>query len=168
MRDTDTIIIGAGTVGAAIGYGLALLGRRVLVLDGADTDFRAARANFGLVWVQGKGKGAPAYQRLTRQSSDLWPGFLEELRHHAGGMRVDFERRGGLAFCLGDKEFEQRKSLIALLEHERLADDLTTGTGETQMIGRADLQGLLPDLPLGDRVSGASFCASDEIGRAHV
>ena len=161
MRDTDTIIIGAGTVGAAIGYGLALLGRRVLVLDGADTDFRAARANFGLVWVQGKGKGAPAYQRLTRQSSDLWPGFLDGLRDHAGGMRIDFERRGGLAFCLGDKEFEQRKSLIALLEHERLADDLTTGTGETQMIGRADLQGLLPDLPLGDRVSGASFCASD-------
>lgn len=161
MRDTDTIIIGAGTVGAAIGYALALLGRRVLVLDGADTDFRAARANFGLVWVQGKGKGAPAYQRLTRQSSDLWPGFLDGLRDHAGGMRIDFERRGGLAFCLGDKEFEQRKSLIALLEHERLADDLTTGTGETQMIGRADLQGLLPDLPLGDRVSGASFCASD-------
>ena len=161
MRDTDTIIIGAGTVGAAIGYGLALLGRRVLVLDGADTDFRAARANFGLVWVQGKGKGAPAYQRLTRQSSDLWPGFLDGLRDHAGGMRIDFERRGGLAFCLGDKEFEQRKSLIALLEHERLADDLTTGAGETQMIGRADLQGLLPDLPLGDRVSGASFCASD-------
>ncbi len=161
MRDTDTIIIGAGTVGAAIGYGLALLGRRVLVLDGADTDFRAARANFGLVWVQGKGKGAPAYQRLTRQSSDLWPGFLDGLRDHAGGMRIDFERRGGLAFCLGDKEFEQRKSLIALLERERLADDLTTGAGETQMIGRADLQGLLPDLPLGDRVSGASFCASD-------
>ena len=119
--------------------------------------------------MQGKGKGAPAYQRLTRQSSDLWPGFLEELRHHAGGMRVDFERRGGLAFCLGDQEFAQRKSLIAALEAERLADDPAddpagfpaADAGDTEMISRADLQGLVPDLPLGNRVSGASFCASD-------
>lgn len=165
MREADTIIIGAGTVGAAIGYGLALRGRRVLVLDGADTDFRAARANFGLVWVQGKGKGAPAYQRLTRQSSALWPGFLDELRDHAGGMRINFERRGGLAFCLGDAEFEQRQNLIAELERDRLADtpaDIpVAGASDTEMIRRADLQGLLPDLPLGNRVSGASFCASD-------
>ena len=62
----DVIVIGAGTVGAAIAYGLAAQGSSVLVLDGDDGDFRAARANFGLVWLQGKGIDMPAYQRLTR------------------------------------------------------------------------------------------------------
>src|SRR5579883_3563078 len=79
----DVIVIGAGTVGAAIAYGLARKGLRVTVLDGPDTDFRAARANFGLVWVQGKGQGKqqpmPAYQALSRRSSDLWPGVNAEI-----------------------------------------------------------------------------------------
>lgn len=61
-RDYDFIVVGAGMVGAAIGFGLAGMNRRVLMLDGADTDFRAAKANFGLIWVQGKGFEHPAYQ----------------------------------------------------------------------------------------------------------
>ena len=56
----DVIVAGAGVVGAAIAYGLAGRGLRVLALDGADGDLRAAKANFGLVWVQGKGLGEPA------------------------------------------------------------------------------------------------------------
>lgn len=48
---TDILIIGAGTVGAAIAYGLARQGSHVTLLDGDDTDHRAARANFGLVWL---------------------------------------------------------------------------------------------------------------------
>ena len=103
MAEFDAIVVGAGTVGAAIGYGLGLRGLRVLVLDGADTDFRAARANFGLVWAQGKGRGMPAYQDLTKRSSDMWPAFLEGLRDDAGGARIDYERKGGLAFCMGDE-----------------------------------------------------------------
>src|ERR1700761_954988 len=99
----DVIVIGAGTVGAAIAYGLARKGLRVALVDGADSDFRAARANFGLVWVQGKGQGKhqpmPAYQALSRQSSDLWPGFAAELADLAGH-ELHYERNGGLAFCL--------------------------------------------------------------------
>ena len=52
---------------------------RVLVLDGDDGDFRAARANFGLVWLQGKGINMPAYQMWTRASIELWPDFNSEL-----------------------------------------------------------------------------------------
>lgn len=54
-RDYDFIVAGAGMVGAAIAYGLAGMGRRVLMLDGADTDFRAAKANFGLIGCKARG-----------------------------------------------------------------------------------------------------------------
>ena len=43
-HDYDVIVAGAGMVGAAAAYGLAAQGSRVLLLDGADTDYRAAKA----------------------------------------------------------------------------------------------------------------------------
>ena len=39
----DIVVIGGGTVGAAIAYGLARKQEKVLLLDGDDGDFRAAR-----------------------------------------------------------------------------------------------------------------------------
>lgn len=159
VRDFDATVIGAGTVGAAIAYGLGLKGMRVLVLDGSDTDFRAARANFGLVWSQGKGKGMPAYQELTKRSSDMWPEFLKELSEHSG-VKVDYERKGGLAFCLGDEGFEQRKEDIARLHYEYLKA-APSADPDVEMLSRDELQGLLPELRLGNRVSGASFGTRD-------
>ena len=44
MRDAEIIVIGGGTVGAAIAYGLALRGIDTLVLDGARSDPRAGLA----------------------------------------------------------------------------------------------------------------------------
>lgn len=162
VHEPDTIIIGAGTVGAAIAYGLARLGQRVLVLDGGDTDFRAARANFGLVWVQGKGAGMPHYQRLSRRSSDLWPDFLTELRDAAGGVAIDYERRGGLQLIFGAKGVEDRMAAIARLEEERLAlEGPGAEASDIEMLGRRELEGMLPDLRLGAAISGASYCRRD-------
>src|SRR5262249_59412705 len=100
-------------------------GLRVSVLDGADTDFRAARANFGLVWVQGKGQGKhapmPAYQALSRQSSDLWPSFAAALAALVGD-ELHYERNGGLTFCLGEAEFEARRAALQRL-HNALGGD---------------------------------------------
>ena len=89
----DVIVIGAGMVGAAIAYGLANDHTRVLVLDGGDTDFRAAKANFGLVWVQGKGCGNPAYQRLSHEAAQLWPVFADQLADETG-ICLDYESKG--------------------------------------------------------------------------
>lgn len=161
MADHDAIVIGAGTVGAAIAYGLGRRGQRVLVLDGADTDFRAARANFGLVWVQGKGKGMPAYQDITRRSSDQWPDFLAELRDAAGGATVDYDRKGGIAFCMGDQGLADRRALIDRLHGEYLTLRPDAGAPDVEMLTRDEVQGLMPDLRLGNRVSGASFGRRD-------
>ncbi|MCJ9709834.1 FAD-binding oxidoreductase, partial [Bordetella hinzii] len=82
--EADVIVAGAGMVGAAIAYGLAGLGQRVLLVDGGDTDYRAAKANFGLVWLQGKGHGNPDYQRLSHRSVLDWPDFARELQAESG------------------------------------------------------------------------------------
>ena len=58
--ELDTLVIGGGVVGMAVAYGLARAGERVRLLDEGDDAFRAARGNFGLVWVQGKGLDHPA------------------------------------------------------------------------------------------------------------
>jgi glycine/D-amino acid oxidase-like deaminating enzyme len=65
VGESDVLVVGGGVVGTAIAYGLARAGERVALLDEGDDAFRAARGNFGLVWVQGKGAGTPPYARWT-------------------------------------------------------------------------------------------------------
>lgn len=147
----DVVVIGGGTVGAAIAHGLAAQRQRVLLLDGDDGDFRAARANFGLVWLQGKGMNMPAYQRLTRESVTLWPDFAAELTE-ASGIDLNYERNGGLAFCLGEDEFEKRR-----LQLQRLHNQLAGEEADWEMLDRASLAKLLPKVQWGPEVAGASF-----------
>ncbi len=151
LESYDVIVVGAGMVGAAIAYGQARAGRRVLVLDGADTDYRAAKANFGLVWVQGKGYGAPAYQMLSRQAAKLWPDFARTLEHETG-ITLDYDNRGGLHFCLGEDEWHQRQALL-----ETWNGQLDDEPACTRMLDRRELQALLPGVHFGPDVSGASL-----------
>ena len=105
MRRTEYAIVGGGLVGMAIAWGLQRRGRRVTVFDEGDIAFRAARGNFGLVWVQGKGVKMPVYARWTRLSASLWPGFADELED-ATGVPLQLSKPGGLDFCLTDRELD--------------------------------------------------------------
>src|SRR5450631_465313 len=150
----DTIVIGAGTVGAAIAYGLAGLGVNVIALDGSDSDLRAARANFGLIWQQGKGMNMSAYQMLTRRSVIMWREFALELEN-VTGIDLEYEANGGVAFCLGEEAWEQRRDVLA-----RSNAQCDGGDG-IEMLRRADLEKLMPAVPFGPDVTGASFCQND-------
>ena len=154
-RDAEIIVIGGGLVGTAIAYGLARRGCKPLVLDGGDRDIRAARVNFGIIWVQGKGPGMPAYQRLTRLSSDLWPDFARELSTLTQ-ISLDYRRTGGLTFCLGADEYAARAATV-----QRMSEEFGESTYDTEMIERAVVERLLPDLRLGQDVVGAVHCGRD-------
>src|SRR5215203_3493206 len=104
------IVLGGGLVGAAIAWGAAARGSRVALLDEGDMALRASRANLGLVWVQGKGDGNPAYAHLTRQSARLWPELQAQLMSDTG-VDVAFRQPGGAQFCLSEEEDEQRRKL---------------------------------------------------------
>ena len=101
LREIDTLVLGGGVVGMSVAYGLARAGEKVRVLDGSDDAFRASRGNFGLVWVQGKGRGRPPYARWTMESARRWPALAAELAQLTG-VDVELSQIGGLSMCLDD------------------------------------------------------------------
>ena len=147
----DLIVIGGGLVGGAIAWGAAAQGASVALLDEGDVAFRAARGNFGLVWVQSKGAGMPPYAHWSRRSSELWPDLAGRLAT-ATGVDVALHQPGGLAFCLSDAEFQARSDMIRRMHNE-------SGDIGTRMIDRAEARAMVPGI--GDEVVGAAFCPID-------
>src|SRR4051794_10134169 len=117
MTHYDAIVIGGGLVGSAIGYGLVRTGLRTALLDEGDIAYRASRGNFGLVWVQRKGDGAPHYQRWTRRSADEWPRLAAELWERTG-IAVGHQRPGGVHLCLGEAELEERHAKMERMREQ--------------------------------------------------
>ncbi|HEX3860221.1 MAG TPA: FAD-dependent oxidoreductase [Stellaceae bacterium] len=153
MRRFDAIVIGGGLVGTAIGYGLARAGLAVALVDEGDIAYRASRGNFGLVWVQSKGLGAPHYQRWTRRSAQEWPALAAELGA-SSGIALGLEQQGGLQLCLGYDEMSRRRTMMQQMHRE--AGNFGF---EYRMIHRAELAGMLPGL--GPAVTGASWTPYD-------
>lgn len=155
MSDLDTIVIGGGVVGMSIAYGLARADERVRVLDEGDDALRAARGNFGLVWVQGKGADKPAYAAWSIGASRLWPSFADELARLTG-LDLQLSQKGGLMLCLTEAEFAQRSRMMSTLA-SRMEQ-----AGETypyEMLGANASRELCP--PVGPEVVGACFSPMD-------
>jgi len=156
QAEVDALVIGGGVVGASIAYGLARAGDRVRLLDEGDEAFRAARANFGLVWVQGKGLHHPHYAVWSMASAAGWGRFASELQDLTG-MDLALEQRGGLSFALSETE------LGARVEHmEKLRAQLAPLTSHRypfEVLSAAEARELVPQL--GPEVAGAVLCPLD-------
>ena len=153
MADSfDVAVAGGGLVGAAIAYGCARLGQRVAVFDEGDVALRAARGNFGLVWVQSKGDGMPEYAAWTRRSSDLWLELAPMLKAETG-VDVGHNRPGGVHICLSEAEMAERSAFMGRLHNQ------TGGAFSYEMLDRAGVARLLPDI--GPDVVGGSYCPLD-------
>lgn len=153
MRRYDAIVIGGGLVGSAIAYGLARKGLRTALVDEGDVAYRASRGNFGLVWVQTKGLGAPHYQRWTRLSADEWPGLAAELGARTG-INVGHERNGGVQLCLSEEEFDTRRAMM-----EQMRTEAGNFGFEYRMLDHRTLADMLPGL--GSTVVGGSWTPYD-------
>lgn len=152
--NADVIVIGGGLVGSAIAYGLSK-DARVLVLDEGDRAFRATRGNFGLVWVQSKGLGAPHYTRWSKRSADLWADFGAELKE-ATGIDTHHRRTGGVHLLLTEQEVAARTAMMEQLRREAGNDGY-----DYEMLDAAGVKSLLPNV--GPRVLGASFTPYDGV-----
>lgn len=145
-RAYDTVVVGGGVVGMSLAHGLCRAGERVCVLDEGDNAYRAARGNFGLVWVQGKGAGHPAYARWTISAAARWPAFSSELKERTG-VDVELSQPGGLTLCIDDGELERRVGLLKSLRQD-LQDDYPF-----EVLSHGQLKAMIPQA--GDRIAGA-------------
>ncbi len=150
---TDVIVIGGGLVGAAIALGLRDQGLDTVLLDEGDIAFRASRGNFGLVWVQSKGLGAPWYQRWTRGSASEWPALAADLAARTG-IDTALQQPGGISLCLSEAEFEDRTRRMA-----QMREEAGNFGFDYRMMRAEELRDILPGL--GPSVVGGSFTPYD-------
>ena len=154
MRDAyDAVVIGGGLVGAAIAFGLAQNGRRICLLDEGDVAYRASRANFALVWVQGKGHGSGPYARLTKQSADIWPTFVRQIEAESD-IDLGFRQPGGFTLALSQDELETRRKVLDEVQTQGGVPDLGC-----EIVDRDELLKHIPQI--GPDVVGASYCPLD-------
>ena len=145
-------IIGGGVVGLSVAWGLLTRGRRVVVIDGGDGDYRASRGNFGLVWVQSKGLTEPRYARWTQRSAAAWADFATELGD-ASGDDLALRQDGGYDLHLDEAELEAKRRAFTRLR-EQLGGDYPF-----EVLGHNALRREEPEI--GPRVVGAILHRQD-------
>jgi glycine/D-amino acid oxidase-like deaminating enzyme len=151
--DCEVVVVGGGLVGAALAYGLRALGSRLVVVDEGDRAFRAARGNFGLIWVQGKGTGLAAYGSWTQRAAREWPKLAADLEQQTG-IDVGLRQRGGFHLCLAPQELDARvaqlNALMAQPGFEKYALEVLDHREVAKRVPR-----------IGPAVAGATYCAHD-------
>lgn len=153
LPDQNIVIVGAGLVGSAIAWGLLRSGMRPLLLDGEDLSLRASRANFALIWVQGKGVGAPHYARWTMQSARLWPTLADDLRE-VTGIDVALKQKGAFIFCYDERELEMYTGDV-----EAVARELGHDAPEHVVLDHSGTAKMLPSI--GRDVIGSIYSPMD-------
>ena len=152
MNDYEVAIIGGGLLGSSFAWGLSQRGVKTVVFDEGDDAIRTARGNFGLVWVQGKGYGMPAYARWSLESSLRWTEFVEQLEDNTG-VNVDYQRPGGFEMCLDEAHLEKRRNMMNSIRDLAIGHDY-----EFEVLDHAALKKQLPNA--GD-IAGAIYCPND-------
>jgi glycine oxidase len=150
VREPPIVIIGAGTVGLAVGWRLAEAGERVVL-------FEKERAGRGASW-QAAGMLAPDAEigfeelelyALSRESLRRWPAFADELED-ASGQQVDLRTEG--TFVVADDP-DSANALRRLFEFQK-----EQGLGVDWLTPEAALE---REPFLAPRLAAAVFAPSD-------
>ena len=151
----EVVVVGGGIIAVSLAYGMVKKGAKLILIDKVDNRLTASRGNFGLVWVQGKGKGMPRYVDWCLEATERWPEFAQNLENETG-FDLNYEKTGGLEICLGEEEHQERINFV-----EEMSQASKSGRYDCEMISKKELQSMLPKIKLGKEVSGASFCSHD-------
>ena len=152
-RTLDIGVIGGGLLGSAFAYGFSQRGLNVGLIDEGDNAVRTARGNFGLVWVQGKGKGMREYAQWSLKSANAWPTFSDDL-FDLTGTGVDYHRPGGFHIAVDEAELEQHVATL-----EQLRSEAGEEGYDYELVQGQTLAQHLPGI--GEEVPGATYCPHD-------
>src|SRR5215831_4525192 len=92
QREFDDAIVGAGVIGLAHAYHLAMRGRRVIVFERGSQAPGASIRNFGMIWPIGQPAGE--MYELARRSRELWLDVLQAAglwRERAGSLHLAYQ-----------------------------------------------------------------------------
>ncbi len=157
MNTADIIVIGGGLSGSAISLGLLENGGgNVLMFDEQLPTQRLSRGNFGLTWFMCKGAGHPVYAKWSRMACIEWPEFAGKLKQETG-MDVELEWTGGAVHALGDAEFKAHAESIKTIQNPCADAGIDY---PVEMLDRQSFSELIPDITLGDEVTGAMYTPS--------
>ncbi len=153
IAEVPYLVVGGGIVGASIAYGIVNLGEKVMMVDGSDTDIRASRGNFGLVWVESKGWDYPAYARLAQQTARQWDTLSLQLEQETD-IDIGHVHTGGLNFFLDETARKQHEKKLQIAKSHSPDFDYEFRPREA----------LLKTYPhLGKDVIGAYYCVQNGI-----
>ncbi len=151
MSVHDAIVVGGGLVGSALAYGLQRRGLSTIMLDEGDIAFRAARGNFGLIWVQSKGVDFSPYAHWTWKSAESWADLNAEFKEIIG-VDVGYRRPGGADICVNEEEFAAKRDLMQRLQSH-------SPHVKYEMLDRKAMAEMLPGL--GPDVAGGCYSPAD-------
>ncbi len=154
MKTADVIVIGGGLSGSAIALGLMQNNAGTVILfDEQLPTQRLSRGNFGLTWFMCKGADHPVYAQWSRLSCQQWPEFAGMLEQETG-YNVELDWTGGAVQAMGENEVNAHKASIENLKSVCAKAGLDY---PVTMLDRETFQELIPDMTLGEEVSGAMY-----------
>src|SRR5262245_48526886 len=145
MERTEILIIGAGVVGSAIAYHLALDGRRVLVVDRARVAEAPAASWASAGGVRRQGRD-PAEAALASAAIARWPTLEQELQ-------ADLHYRQGGNLLLAEHD-DEAVSLVAFIQEQQ-----TMGFTDVRLLDRDDVRALVPGVS--DHIVAGSYSPAD-------
>lgn len=154
LISVDIIIIGGGLSGSATALGLVREGAgKVMLFDEQLPSQRLSRGNFGLTWFMTKGTDHPVYAQWCRMATQQWPDFAAYLEEETG-YDVELEWTGGAMHAFGEAEFQIHARSIETIRRSCCKVDLDY---PVKMLNRSEFADLIPDMQLGEDVSGAMY-----------
>jgi glycine oxidase len=110
-RRPDVVVVGAGAIGAACAYELAVAGARVTVIERAEPAAEASGASAGMLSAFTRERAGPAGE-LHRASRDRYEPLARALLDESG-IDIHHERGGHLELCMGEEDVRRARKLAA-------------------------------------------------------
>jgi glycine oxidase len=127
MPDCDVAVIGAGVIGEAITYELAVRGASVTLLDSRGAGLGSTQAAAGMLVPYVEGFDRPLLP-LAVKSLDMYDGFVERLSRDSG-IGVGYQRTGSLQVATGDEPLDELRRIAAGARGAGVACELLDANG---------------------------------------